>query len=341
MSNVYGPKSMVQSQNVQQSSKPFHNMKLKSLLYVALVVLCPFAPAALHAQQEPLYSQHQFNPLTYNPGYAGSNEALSLQMQLRRQWWGVKGAPQGGMLSADWAGKDGRTGWGIGLNAQRIGLYDRADLHANYAYRMEMGEGKLALGIRGGGVWHQNRLTDAVLSDPGDEVYGQNTSFFVPKVGVGVYYEQENWNFSFALPTLVSWHPERAFTQEEEQVFLRRHWYAGTAFVLQIEEGLALKPSLLLKYVKGAPVQADLSAQLYFKDLFSLGAGYRTGDACIFLLDFFPTEHLRFGYSYDMRVGKPSNFRPSSHEISVGYRLQSGTGYETIRRNRLQTMRYF
>ena len=156
-------------------------MKLKSLLYVALVVLCPFAPAALHAQQEPLYSQHQFNPLTYNPGYAGSNEALSLQMQLRRQWWGVKGAPQGGMLSADWAGKDGRTGWGIGLNAQRIGLYDRADLHANYAYRMEMGEGKLALGIRGGGVWHQNRLTDAVLSTPETKFMGKIQAFLYPK----------------------------------------------------------------------------------------------------------------------------------------------------------------
>ncbi|MBN8682955.1 MAG: type IX secretion system membrane protein PorP/SprF [Chitinophagales bacterium] len=316
-------------------------MTIKSFLYAAALALSTLAPTALRAQQEPLYSQHQFNPLTYNPAYAGSNEALSLKMQVRRQWWGFKGAPQGGMLSADWAGKDGRTGWGLGFNAQRIGLYDRADIHGNYAYRMEMGEGKLALGIRAGGVFYQNRLSDAVLSDPDDEVYGQNTSFFVPKVGVGVYYEQENWNFSFALPTLVSWHPDRAFTMQEDSVFLRRHWYAGTAFALPIDEGLVLKPALLLKYVKGAPLQADISAQLYFKDLLGLGAGYRTGDAFSILLDFFPTENLRFGYSYDMSVGKLRNFQSGSHEISVGYCLQSDSGYETVRRNRRETMRYF
>lgn len=316
-------------------------MTIKSFLYAAALALCALAPAALQAQQEPLYTQHQFNPLAYNPAYAGSNEALSLKMQVRRQWWGFKGAPQGGMLGADWAGKDGRTGWGLGLNAQRIGLYDRADLHANYAYRMEMGEGKLALGLRAGGVFYQNRLSDAVLSDSDDEVYGQNTNFFVPKVGVGVYYEQENWNFSFALPTLVSWHPDRAFTMQEDSVFLRRHWYAGTAFVLQIDEGLALKPAVLLKYVKGAPLQADISTQLYFKNLFALGGGYRTGDAFSVLFDFFPTENLRFGYSYDMSVGKLRNFQSGSHEISVGYSLQADGGYEAVRRDRRDRMRYF
>ena len=111
--------------------------------------------------------------------------------------------------------------------------------------------------------------------------------------------------------------------------------------MLPIDEGLVLKPALLLKYVKGAPIQADFSAQLYFKDLLGLGAGYRTGDAFSILLDFFPTENLRFGYSYDMHVGKLRNFQRGSHEISVGYSLQSDSGYETVRRKRRETMRYF
>ena len=45
------------------------------------------------AQQDPLYSQYQFNALVVNPAYAGSRGMMSMMALSRRQWVGFEGAP--------------------------------------------------------------------------------------------------------------------------------------------------------------------------------------------------------------------------------------------------------
>ena len=51
------------------------------------------------AQQDPQYSQYMFNQLSINPAYAGSKEAISSSIFLRRQWVGVDGGPATGSLT--------------------------------------------------------------------------------------------------------------------------------------------------------------------------------------------------------------------------------------------------
>ena len=45
------------------------------------------------AQQDPQFSQNLFNNIAINPGYAGSNDAISATALHRSQWMGFLGAP--------------------------------------------------------------------------------------------------------------------------------------------------------------------------------------------------------------------------------------------------------
>jgi len=60
----------------------------KCLLILALL----FSTVAF-AQQDPITSQYMFNPLTFNPSYAGINDVTNINLNSRFQWTGFEGSP--------------------------------------------------------------------------------------------------------------------------------------------------------------------------------------------------------------------------------------------------------
>jgi type IX secretion system PorP/SprF family membrane protein len=291
------------------------------------------------AQQEAMFSRYMFNTLTITPAYAGSHEAMRFSAQARRQWLNIAGSPFTGVLSADWASKDKRAGFGALAAYEKVGLYQTQELHGNYAYRFDMGDGKLALGIRAGATFYQYSATDAILSDRGDLVYAANENFLVPKAGVGLYYQDESFFVGFSVPNLATYRAGRPFTLNDDRSYVRRHYFAHVGFIVEIDKGLMLKPSALVKYVKGAPVQADLNMQMYVNNKIGIGLGYRTGDAMSIMLEFYPSEQLRIGYAYDATFSRLQNAGANAHEIIIGYeiptRRYSGSRY------RMQDIKYF
>jgi type IX secretion system PorP/SprF family membrane protein len=315
-------------------------LSLKKYIFIFILV---FFHLAIQAQQEAMFTKYMFNSLSITPAYAGSHEALRMSGQIRRQWWNFKGAPLTGLVSIDGVSRDTRAGWGALIGYEKIGLYQTQELHGNYAYRFEMGEGKMAIGIRAGGTLYQNSLTDADLADPGDVVYASNTSFFIPKMGVGAYYQDEQWYFGVSIPTAVSIKSGREFSVSDDKSYLRRHYFAHTGFIFEVDKGLFLKPSLLLKYVKGAPAQADLNIQAYFNNLLGLGVSYRTNDAVVFMAEVYPMPTLRIGYSYDFTTSRLRYYGGGAHEIIVSYELSNEKRSRSMRpgRSRMRDIKHF
>jgi type IX secretion system PorP/SprF family membrane protein len=314
----------------------------KILFIIPILLVCAF-DTPLQAQQEAMFSRYMFNTLAITPAYAGSHEALRFSMQGRRQWMGIAGSPATGLVSADGVSRDTRAGWGILAGYETIGLYRTTELHGNYAYRMEMGEGNLALGIRAGGTFYQHQASAAELTHPGDALYQQNQSFFMPKMGVGAYYQDDRFFMGFSVPNLATYRPGQPFTFNDDRSFVRRHYFAHTGFITEMDRGIMLKPSILVKYVKGAPVQADINAQLYINNKIGFGAGYRTGDAFSLMIEFFPNEQLRLGYSYDATTSRLANFGANAHEIILGYELSENRRRSGMRksRHRMQDIKHF
>jgi type IX secretion system PorP/SprF family membrane protein len=306
---------------------------------IIFIAIWGFA-TSLMAQQESMFSRYMFNTLTITPAYAGSHEALRFAVQGRHQWAGIAGSPSTGIVSADGVSKDTRAGWGVLAGYEHVGLYRTTELHGNYAYRIETENGHLALGIRAGGTYYEHRATDAMLSDSGDPLYAQNNRFFTPKMGVGAYYQDDRMFVGVSVPNLATYRPGRPFSLNDEKSFVRRHYFAHGGFITELDRGIMLKPSLLVKYVQGAPIQADLNAQLYINNKVGFGAGYRTGDSFSLMVEFFPNEDIRLGYSYDATTSRLANFGANAHEIILGYEISNKRKYSGPR-YRMQDIKHF
>lgn len=275
-----------------------------------------------YGQQDPMLSQYMFNGLYLNPAYAGSHDYWSSTLSYRTQWVGAEfeGAPETAIAAVDGPIRGQNMGLGVLFFHDRIGVVQQNCAQVSYAYQLVFkNKSRLALGVSGGFAQFNANLSDLLVWDGNDKVYASNTSLFVPKAGVGVYYYGKRFYAGAAIPTLIAYQEDNNFALDvSESSFIRRHYTFTTGVVLDAGKVVKFKPSVLLKYVENAPFQADLNLSAVFKEMFWIGASYRTNDAVVGIVEFQTKGLFRFGYSYDFTVSELRNYQNGSHEIMVG-----------------------
>ena len=99
------------------------------------------------------------------------------------------------------------------------------------------------------------------------------------------------------------------------------NFYLITGYVFDLNTNVKLKPAALIKAVKGAPLQVDLSANFLFNDRFSLGAAYRWDAALSALFGFQLNDQLMLGLAYDKEVTDlgATRFNDGSFEFMLRY----------------------
>ncbi|GAH32514.1 unnamed protein product, partial [marine sediment metagenome] len=100
-------------------------------------------------------------------------------------------------------------------------------------------------------------------------------------------------------------------------LFNHNYFIIGNSYNINTE--LSLEPSLLLKHVSGAPLQADININATYNKKFTFGFSYRTGDAVVVLIKVDATENIRIGYSYDVTISKLGSYSNGAHELLLGW----------------------
>ena len=111
------------------------------------------------------------------------------------------------------------------------------------------------------------------------------------------------------------------FTVQNNNVFTGQalHIFFATGYVFPLGDVLALKPSVLIKGVKGAPIEADLNATLWINDVIAFGLQYRTEADMAAMIELQASPQIRIGYSYDRSLTKLVQYNSGSHEIMLRY----------------------
>ena len=294
-----------------------------------------FTGSAL-GQQDPQYSQYMFNGLAYNPAYAGSRDALSGTLLLRKQWVQLDGAPSTGSFSLHGPSRNERHGFGIQLVHDRLGVTRQNFLTGSYAFRFPLGPGRLALGLEGGLRQFQNRYSDVVTVNPDQINPGVNLTAWLPSAGTGLYYSTERFYMGLSVPNFIAGKYFRYKDQTAQSLAStqRTHYFGTMGVVIPLGSNVEFKPSVVAKYVQNAPFEMDFNAAFLFRQRLWLGAGYRTGDALIFMLEYFTPGGLRLGYAYDYTVTRLNQVNTGSHELMLGFDLAP-------RKTKIITPRYF
>ncbi|MFN5225679.1 MAG: type IX secretion system membrane protein PorP/SprF [Bacteroidota bacterium] len=293
--------------------------KLSALSVVFLLTVSAFA------QQKPMYSQYMFNMLNINPAYAGSRGAMSAVALYRNQWVGFPGAPRTTTFSFDMPIQNRKVGLGMQLYDDRVGIERTTGFNAIYAFRFQFaGSGTLSLGLQAGLLNYQANYTEVNTYLPNDPAFSSNVRGILPAFAAGVYYNSDKFYVGFSTPALLRTKIKYNNAAEVASVTSRDlHLYLASGTVFDLNPDLALKPSILVKAVSGAPVEVDINCNLWLQNKISLGASYRTGDAIVGMVEYQVNQQLRFGYAYDKTFSNLGTLVNGTHEIML--RLEFGS----------------
>lgn len=307
---------------------------MKKIIY--LIAAIAFLPGLANAQQDPMMSQYMFNGLYLNPAYAGSHDYWSSTLSFRKQWVGFEGAPSTVIGAVDGPIKNKNMGLGLVMMHDEIGVTKQNTAVLNYAYQLKLkGTSKIALGINAGMSQFSAKLTDLTVWD--QDVVFQNdlSSKVIPRVGVGAYYFGKKHYVGVSVPTLFAYQKGMDFNFDLSKAsFLRRHYLMTAGYVFETSKDIKIKPSVLLKYVTNAPLEADFNLSTVYKDTYWAGISFRSGDAVALILEYQANNRFRVGYSYDVTFSKLRNYSAGSHEIMIGIDF----GKEQMK---VKTPRYF
>ncbi|MDP4188680.1 MAG: type IX secretion system membrane protein PorP/SprF [Bacteroidota bacterium] len=285
-----------------------------------ILIFCLFGLRGF-SQVMPVYSQYMLNGLAINPAFSGSSEALSTSLIYRKQWIGIDGAPESETFSAHSPLKNDKIALGLLIFNEKYGVTNNSSLYGNYAFRIKMGKGKLALGIKAGVDLYHTNWNEVDANEGGDLVFTQApTRYVLPNVGTGTYYQDSKFYFGLSIPTLLSYR-----TKDYGKGFEAYHDFSNymlmltSGYLIGSGQDFKIRPSLLMRYYH-KKAQIDLNNTfLLCRDHLWLGFSYRINEAMVALVQAKLSDQLTLGYSYDYTLGNINKFNNGSHEIMLRY----------------------
>ncbi len=290
------------------------NIYKNSLL--ALLLTCVGFGA--QAQQYPLFSHYTVNDFAFNPAIAGTADAIDLRATYRTQWVGLTEHPETGYLSGH--GRLGKLPIGLGgfVYNDTAGKLQRTGGTAAVTFMQQLNEKtRVSVGLSAG--FQRIRLSnldpDTQANDP--TLLNGEDGIGTPEYSAGIYLQSGGFYAGFSVPqifkTRIEFNGNNSANNE-----LTRHYYAMAGYKIPLSETFAVEPSVLFKKVSAAPLQYDVTARVFYKNLLWVGGTYRSNAAMAALAGIRLKNNLMLAYAYDLPTTDLKTVSNGTHEITLG-----------------------
>ena len=308
-------------------------MKKISLFFVSICL-----GATSYSQQLPQITQHMINNYAINPAVSGMYDYYQVKTTIRNQWVGITDAPRTTVLSI-YGKKSERVGLGGLVFNDQTGPTSRVGGSASYTYSFPLTRSvKMSFALSGG--FTQFKITKQGLNilNLNDRILlGGDVVRSAPDATFGFNMYGNKWYLGAAIPQLLSVNLNlmsddyTRIYNEVSQANLERHFYVLGAYKHSFNPFWSIEPSLLLKSVKAAPLQADFGVKTTYDDRLWFGMDYRNNGEIAVLLGYSIQERYLIGYSYDVPSSDMSGYSSGSHEFMIGIRFLAANESEITR----------
>ena len=323
-------------------------MKKKLLLIFTLTL-----SISAFAQQTTQFSQYARNQYMTNPAAAGMYDFLDVTIGGRMQWAGFKDAPMSSYLyiSAPLKKKNSFAKYNPGYSmrnggnpapkistgklkhaiggiviADQYGAYRQLKFNGTYALHIPLSR-KINMSF-GANVGISNRtflkdraqtlnVMTGVGIDPTYDAYSANANLNTLDVGAGIYLYSQELFLGVSADQLTR--DFVSFGSGTANFAPMTHLRAIAGYKLKMNRDWSVTPSILVKYVKNAPVSFEGSAMVEYKNWVWFGVSYRNTDAVVGMLGMTLGEKFKFGYSYDFNVSRFNRNSAGGHELVLGF----------------------
>ena len=310
---------------------------MKKIFTTLTVALAAFTSVSF-AQQDPQFTQFMHSKLIYNPGYAGTSQAICANVLYRQQWVNFPGAPKTGLFSFDMPIGQLPLAIGVNVMSDQIGFSKTLFGRVAVAFNQPIGAGILGIGIDGGVLQQQFNGTWITPDGPGvDQAipnydnggyasYGSNANLnkLSYDVGFGAFYSIPNKMYVGISSTHLAAQDIKAGGNGNVQYALARHYYIVGGYTFNFGQGgvHGISPNVKVK-TDAASTQLDVNLTYSYNQGFWVGVSYRMQDAIAPMLGYKfqkgGAKGLKIGYSYDLTTSKIKGYSAGTHEVMLGY----------------------
>jgi type IX secretion system PorP/SprF family membrane protein len=286
------------------------------------------------SQSEPKLSIFSYNPLQYNPAYAGAFDGLSITGLYSSQWVGFDGAPKTLFFSAHSNVIEREIGVGVNITSDKLGPVQENQIVGNFAYNIFLNDDvSLNLGLKAGLDNYNLDYRILTIENPQEAVIFEGSlNQYSPIVGAGFYLSNPNAYIGVSVPNLLK---TNYYTGSQISIANTKPNYfltAGYKFYLQDE--VYLIPNILTRVTSGAPVCNLISLNLDYQNtlMFSMNVQPTSSLGGFFGYRF--ENNLSIGYAYDSAINKFSTASGGCHTFYLNFRIDEllsvHTGYNTF-----------
>lgn len=297
---------------------------------IFLILGCAIAMPVL-GQQDPQYSQYQFNQMVINPAFAGTKDALSVVVDVRRQWSGFDGAPSTQSFSFHGPLKKKRIGLGISAYNDAIGPKRVTAAYGNISYILPVtSKMKLSFGIRAGVVNYVFDFNKMNYKDPGETNAFSNISGnkLKPDFDAGIYLKSSSFyagisathlNAAYIYQDKISYTNVSGNQIEYDLTYrLNTHIFAIVSKGFSVNDNLVINPAIIYKGTK-AVNNIDGNLNFLINQRVWLGVFYRSDATVGALVQVYVTNAFKVGYSFDTGISRVQKRLGNGHEIMIGF----------------------
>lgn len=302
------------------------HMKIIIIIYM-IFFFCPIfwigGGGLVLAQQVSFSSQYYTNNFIINPAFTGNKGTTSAFITHRSQWVNVKGAPQTSYFTLDAPVKEKNVSIGLKLYSYSTDIISQVGASATYSYKIKIdNNNNLFLGLAMGMLDNKIDYSRVIMRDKDDAFFldqQQNKTVF--SADFGLKYTRKELEVGFAVPQILGNKIKYGTDNGDIKHFnLARHYQTTVKYEFNVdkEKGITASPLLMVRIVKGAPVQFDLNAIVDWK---------KTGWVCLTYHSSYALaisagvryKNLSLGYAYDIGISKIRSYTGISTEFLLGY----------------------
>ncbi|MES2286629.1 MAG: PorP/SprF family type IX secretion system membrane protein [Bacteroidota bacterium] len=295
------------------------------LALACVLVLIPFGKG--FAQQLPFSSQYYSNPFVLNPAYTGINENVSVFLTHRSQWTGLAGAPQTSYFTIDGPIRAKNSSLGLKVYSDVTDIISRVGAFVNYSYKFKISDSSnLYFGVACGVFDNKIDFSKAQIRDTDDPFLSQQSqNKTVFSADLGIVYVLKKLTIGFAVPQILGNRLKYPIVSGDNGYYnLNRHYQGTVKYVFDVskEKAIIAYPLIMVRSVKGAPLQYDVNGVIDWKKIGWVGATYHSNYAMAI------SAGVRYrgfsvGYAFDIGISKISSYTGSTSEFLLGYVFQN------------------
>jgi type IX secretion system PorP/SprF family membrane protein len=291
--------------------------------WIVFVLLFALLITKAYGQAEPIFTQYMFNMQIINPAYAGMWEKIGFSTLVRKQWAGINRSPLTEVFSFHTPTKNEKVGLGLNVTNDRYGLENKLGVFGDYAYEVSITpQTRLRLGLKYGFLNYKNPLTQYVLYPDGqfDPAFGEDVDLkFLPNFGVGGFLYEENFYIGLSIPKLLKNDLRANINNYNVEAQIQTVYLnAGYIFRFIQYNFLVFKPSMMITYNRGLPIQYDLGLNWMLREKLWLGVMARSGNAVSFISHWIMDNNLRLGFAMDITYNELFPYQYGTYEITLG-----------------------